>query len=147
MDSPTNTTVPAVPAIALKLSMFWPANPESWFCQAEVEFALRNIVVLDTMDTMYYYYVVAPFDSETYIHVVSLVVSLLEADRHVKLAALLNETYSIMEDKCAKVFFDMVDLGARKPSEVMDYLLWQHEGETPHFLLYFMLKHLVPPTV
>ena len=51
----------AANAVALKLPTFWHASPNTWFIQAEAQFALRNV----TADETRYYHVVASLDQDT----------------------------------------------------------------------------------
>lgn len=123
--------MPVVSAVALKLPLFWSANPDAWLCHTKDQFALRNITISDTK----YYHVVATLYAESSICVAPLIDIIPEADCDVILRALLAETYGLSEDECARAFFDLSDLGDWKSSEVMDYLLRLHKGEIPSFLL------------
>ena len=54
-------------AVALKLPIFWTAQPDVWFAQAQ--FNLRGITADDTK----YYYVVAALDQDTATRVLDLI--------------------------------------------------------------------------
>lgn len=57
----------------------------------------------------YYYQVLASLDSDTSIHVV-LLLSELQAKRHVQLQALLRDTFGLLEAELVKVYLDLNDL-------------------------------------
>lgn len=86
-------------------------------------------------------------NSNTAIHVASLLDSLDTSSRHSSLKSLLLITNDLSEDAHAQQFFDLNDHGDRQPLEVIGYMIRLHASKMPGFLLKFASKWLLPPAV
>jgi hypothetical protein len=113
-----------VGAVALKLPIFWSAQPEVWFSQAEAQFHIRKI----TEDATKYYYVVASLDQETASRVVDMLSAPPSVDKHQALKKRLTDTFGLSRRDRAAKLLHIRDLGDRKPSQLMDEMLALLDG-------------------
>lgn len=143
VDNGAVISSPPVSTVLLKLPSFWNENADAWFRQAEAQFVIQNVTAEDTK----YCYVDAALNSDTAVHVAPLLDSLDTSSRYSSLESFSLDTYGLSGDEPAQQFFYLNNLGNRKPSEVMDYMIRLHGGETPGFLLNFAFKRLLPPLV
>lgn len=137
------STSPALAVVAVKLPAFWTMNPEAWFHHAEVQFAFRNISLEET----HYFYVVSSLDAATSVRVAPFLLNLVPRYSYTELKKLLLDTYRLSDDERARLFLNMIKLGDRRPSEVMDQMLFLHGRESPNFVLRYTFKRILPPPV
>lgn len=93
---------------------------------------------------MKYDHVLASLDPDTSVRIAPLLDDLPEADRYFG-CGLSCSTFGLLEDEHVKVFSNLTALGESKPSKLMDFMLWLHEGAKPGFLMHFTLKRLLLP--
>ena len=58
-----------VASVAIKLPMFWAAQPKVWFAQTKAQFKLKKI----TSDATMYFHVVTILDQETVTRLIDLI--------------------------------------------------------------------------
>ena len=119
---PTLSSAPSVPsavsAVSLKLPPFWPGDPELWFAQVEVQFALRGI----TAQTTKFSYVMASLTQE-YAHEVRDVLSHPPTDdpfTHLKQQLIARLCAS--EQKRIRQLLSEEQLGDRTPAQFLRHL-------------------------
>ena len=111
-------------AVSLKLPTFWTSQPQVWFQQAEVQFAICNI----TTDHTKYCYIVAAFDQDTAGRLLNLLRDPPEEQKYETIKAHLTKTFGLTCRVQANRFLQMADLGDRRPSALMDELLSLLDG-------------------
>lgn len=116
MESATQTATPDLQAItpilsavSLKLPPFWTNNAEAWFEQAKAQFVLHNIIHKEIR----YFYAISALDAATAVRVSPLLPALPSHHNYTELKNLLIETYSLSNDKTARIFLNINDLGDR----------------------------------
>lgn len=133
----------AINAVALKLPVFWPAQPGTWFTQAEAQFHLRDITADDTK----FYYVVAALDQDT----AGRLIDVLNAPpAHGKYAALkrrLLSTYGLSRSERGSKLLHMRPLGDRRPSQLMDEMLVLLSGHAPCLMFEAAFLELMPEEI
>lgn len=113
-------------AVALKLPTFWETQPTVWFLQAEAQFHIRKI----KDDTTKYYYVVSALDQHTSSRILDVLQNPPTANKYASLKTRLLTTFSISRRDRASRLLHLEELGDRRPSELMDemlFLLNDHE--------------------
>ena len=120
-------SVQQVNIAAMKFSCFLAMHLEHWFTQAEVQFALKGII----LDSTKYYHVVSSFDSVVQECMALIMIQALDHSKYVYLQAAILKVYGQMAAAKAIEFLDRAvspGLGDHKPSNVLAYL-------TSHFNL------------
>ena len=107
-----------VSAVSLKLPTFWPQTLETWFAQAEAQFAVHNI----TKDDTKYYYTVAALDQETANRVTNIIMKPPHTDMYKTLKDRLLDTFGMSENE-RSTLLHLPPLGDEKPSALMDRML------------------------
>ncbi len=119
-------TVPAPPtvnvnAVAVKLPEFWPANPQTWFHQAEAAFRQSNVTVSFTK----YDHVLMKLPTDVVMSVRDLVNSMQPntPDAYEQLKARLTASYGKTKWQQVNTLLDMPPLGDRRPSHLLNEML------------------------
>lgn len=99
------------------------------FGRQKHSFVLHKVMSEETK----YFYIVATLNSDNPVSVAPLLYSLDSSSRYSDSKYLLLDKFGLSEDKRAQLFFDLIDLGDRQPSEVMDFLIRFHAGKRPRF--------------
>ena len=131
-----------VHAVSLKLPDFWPDEPDIWFGQAESQFSLRGITAEETK----FHYVVAALDGQTARRVDDLLRT-PPADPYSVLKKRLLSTFSLSERERTFRLFDLEDLGGRRPSALVDYILALAGTGSLDFLLRELFLRKLPESI
>jgi len=114
-------------AVALKLPSLWTDDAETWFHQAEAQFAIRGIKEELTM----FHHVVAVLTSETAGKVKDIIRKPPADQPYTALKKALLKKFEPTEHERAAAIMAITSLGDAKPSQVMDRiacLLGEHDG-------------------
>ena len=115
----------AVSAVSLKLPPFWPGDPELWFAQVEVQFALRGI----TAQTTKFSYVMASLTQEYAHEVRDVLLHPPTDDPFTHLKQQLIARLCASEQKRIRQLLSEEQLGDRTPSQFLRHLQ-QLQGST-----------------
>jgi hypothetical protein len=120
--APTPPTV-NVNAVAVKLLEFWPADPQTWFHQAEAAFPRSNVVTSFTK----YDHVLMKLPTDVVMTVRDLVNTMQPntPDTYEQLKARLTASYRRTKWQQVNTLLDMPPLGDRRPSHLMHEMLAQ----------------------
>ena len=127
-------------AVSMKLPTFWPENAKTWFSQAESQFQLRGI----TQDETKFHHVVAVLDAEAAIAADSILDDPPEQGKYTALKEFLLETYSMTEAERAEKLLAITDLGARKPSQLMNHMRRLYGPKEERMLLKHIFLRALP---
>jgi hypothetical protein len=110
-----------VNAVAVKLPEFWPADPQTWFHQAEAAFRRSNVTVSYTK----YDHVLMKLPTDVVMSVRDLVNTMQPntPDAYEQLKARLTESYGKTKWQQVNTLLDMPPLGDRRPSHLMNEML------------------------
>ncbi len=110
-----------VNAVAVKLPDFWPADPQTWFHQAEAAFRRSNVTVSFTK----YDHVLMKLPTDVVMSVRDLVNSMQPntPDAYKQLKARLTASYGKTKWQQVNAILDLPPLGDRRPSHLMNELL------------------------
>jgi hypothetical protein len=110
-----------VNAVAVKLPKFWPADPQTWFHQAEAAFRRSNVTVSYTK----YNQVLMKLPTDVVMSVRDLVNTMQPntLDAYEQLKARLTESYGKTKWQQVNTLLDMPPLGDRRPSHLMNEML------------------------
>ena len=130
-------------AVALKLPVFWPEEPEVWFSQAEAQFELRNI----TQDATKYHYVVASLDQATAKRLLDLLQNPPATNKYDAIRLRLLQTFCLDDSQRASRLLHMSGLGDDKPSVLMDNMLSLLGQHDPCFLFRQIFLEQMPDSI
>jgi hypothetical protein len=123
MPQPAPPTPPMVNlnAVAVKLPDFWPADPQTWFHQAEAAFRRSNVTVSYTK----YDHVLMKLPTDVVMSVRDLVNTMQPntLDAYEQLKARLTESYGKTKWQQVNSLLDLPPLGDRRPSHLMNEML------------------------
>ena len=106
-------------ALSLKLQSLWTNNVETWFAQAEAQFALRDI----TNETSKFHHVVSVLSADVASKVSSILRSPPGHNPYTALKKQLTCKYQLTEHERAAAIFNIPALGNERPSYIMDRML------------------------
>ena len=95
-----------------------------------MQFALRNITADDTK----YFYVVATLDQETASCLIDFLENPLEKDRYGSIKKRLFSTFDLSQQERAALLLSLPELGKRKPTALINYMLALTGNHQPCFL-------------
>lgn len=113
-------------AVAVKLPPIWTEDLETWFLQAEAQFAIRKITTEETR----FYHVVAALSADCATKVKNIIRAPPQ-EPYTALKAALLQKYEPTKHERAAAILAIKSLGDNKPSHLMDRfvnLLGEHEG-------------------
>jgi hypothetical protein len=123
MPAPAAPAPPTVNvnAVAVKLPEFWPADPQTWFHQAEAAFRRSNVTVSFTK----YDHVLMKLPTDVVMSVRDLVNSMQPNTpvAYEQLKARLTASYGKTKWQQVNALLDMPPLGDRRPSHMMNEML------------------------
>jgi hypothetical protein len=147
MPSPAAPTPPTVNvnAVAVKLPEFWPADPTTWFHQAEEAFRRCNVTIFYTK----YDHVLMKLPTDVVMSVLNLVNSMQPntANAYEQLKARLTTSYGKTPWQQVNSLLDMPPSGDRRPSHMikeMLSLLPPGSNQNDYILLGIFLRKLLP---
>ena len=106
-------------AVSLKLPSLWTNDVETWFAQAEAQFALRDI----TNETTKFHHVVSVLSADVASKVSSILRSPPGHNPYTVLKKQLTFKYQLTEHERAAAIFNVPALGDERPSQIMDRML------------------------
>lgn len=107
-----------VARVAMRVPPFWPDSPEIWFAQIEAQFSNSNI----TTDTSKFNTVVGNIESKVLTQVSDAVLNPPAEEKYISLKKAIIEVFGDSEQRKMKKLLSEVDLGDRKPSQLMNEL-------------------------
>jgi hypothetical protein len=123
MPQPAAPTPPTVNvnAVAVKLTDFWPADPQTWFHQAEAAFRRSNVTTSFTK----YDHVLMKLPTDVVMSVRDLVNTMQPntPDAYEQLKARLTTSYGKTKWQQVNALLDMPPLGDRRPSHLLNEML------------------------
>jgi len=133
----------AANAVALKLPVFWHTSPNTWFIQAEAQFALRNI----TIDETRYYHVVSSLDQDTARQLEDILAQPPTEGKYDNLKERLLRTFRLSESERAAKLLRLSGLGDRRPSQLMEEMLHLHQDKPICYLFKEIFLQQLPAAV
>lgn len=135
----TPSTDAAISGVSVKIPPFWPRNPQLWFVQVESQFITRGI----TSDTTKYYHVLASIESTVLEQISDFVLNPPSTDKYLSLKALLIKEYTDSQEKQVKILLNELQLGDKKPSQLLREMRKLSNGQVDDkFLKTMFLEHL-----
>ncbi len=102
----------------VKLTPFWPSNPEAWFSAAEGKFYLRGID-----DELARFYNCLHALPEATVSIISDLMARPPANPYTALKARLMTAYELTNIRRVELLFNLPALGEQKPSELLAEML------------------------
>lgn len=130
-------------AVGIKLPGFWTKNAAAWFAQAEAQFHVRKI----TQDETKYYHVIASLDAETATRASAIIQRPPGENKYDTLKRFLLSAFEPTEAERANKLLNLPELGDRRPSELMDYILYLNGDKDQHFILKHIFLNALPEAV
>ena len=118
-DSPIPIESDSINTVSVKLPPFWPDQPLVWFAQAELQFALRNIV----LTTIKYYHVTAVLPQVVALSVLDILREPPTVEPYETPKKRLVQSFDLTDYQRAEQFAKLPSLVDRCPSELMDTML------------------------
>lgn len=113
---PTNPQ--EVARVAIKIPPFWEEDPETWFAQIEMQFALNGI----TQDTTKFYYVASNLEHRHAKEVRDIIRNPPATEKYSKLKTELITRLSASEDHKIKQLLEREEIGDRTPSQFLRHI-------------------------
>lgn len=107
-----------VAAAALKLPVFWPADPELWFAQVEAQFATRGIA----SDSTKFNHLIGSLSPETAAEVRDLLIAPPDADKYKTLKEEIIKRTTNSEATRLKQLLTSVEMEGRKPTQLLRHM-------------------------
>jgi hypothetical protein len=134
---------PTQHAVRLKLPVFWTAQPQVWFVQAEAQFHISQI----TADSTKYYHVVGALDQDAASRLVDLLRNPPDENKYEAIKRRLTETFGLDRRERASRLLHMDGLGDRKPSALMDEMLALADNHRPCLLFEQLFLEQMPDDI
>lgn len=114
----TTASEPVVNRIAVKVPPFWPERPEIWFAQVEAQFGIAGI----TTDASKFNTIVAAIESNVLAQIADAILLPPETGKYEYLKRCIVERFCDSEAKKIQKLLSDIDLGDRKPSQLLNEL-------------------------
>ncbi|KAM9425560.1 uncharacterized protein KZ484_010848 isoform 1-T2 [Pholidichthys leucotaenia] len=128
-------------AVTVKLPEFWESDPNSWFQQAEAQFALAGI----TADETKFYHIVARLDAATSRCTRSVIQQPPAHDKYKELKATLIESFIPSAEERAGKILAIYGHRGRRPRALMEDMLQLKEADNDNFLFQHIFLSTLPP--
>lgn len=129
--------------VSVKLPTFWHQRAQTWFLQAEAQFALRQITGDDTK----FYYVVSALDPDTSYRVEDLIKTPPITNKYQALKDRLLGTFGLSESERAHKILHFPEIGDDKPSVLLDRMMVLLDGHDPCFLFRQVFLERLPQDI
>ncbi|XP_034944795.1 uncharacterized protein [Chelonus insularis] len=126
-----------------KLPTFWKDNPEMWFLQAESVFQSFNV----RADNAKYHLIVSNLTSDAVLAVTDIIKTPPATDKYNYLKTQLINRLADSADKQLHKVLAELELGGRKPSELLRLMRSMVGAQAPENVLRVRWLALLPPTV
>lgn len=131
-------------AVSPKLPELWIRSPEAWFTLAESQFKLAGTTVEETK----YHNVMSKLPHELHEEILDLTLSGFKPGHYEKLKARVIARYTESESKQLEQLLDTAEMGERKPSDFLRYMLNQAARiKVPEKIAIDRWKRKLPPAV
>lgn len=114
-----SNTQQQVDKVSIKAPPFWKAEPRVWFIQLEAQFDLGGI----TQDTTKYNYVISAISTEVLTQVADFVTAPPAQNKYPELKKKLISLYSDSDEKRFRKLLSDMELGDRKPSQLLNEMV------------------------
>lgn len=128
----------SVSTVSVKLQEFYTTDPDSWFLCAEAQFGLCAVC---SNDIKYWYVLSAP-DMETSTCTVLTVSSAQPGEKYTTLKKFLCKAFSLSRWECVERVLATNDLRDRKPSMLLNHLLYTLGNFGPKMLQHIFIWSL-----
>lgn len=118
MNTQSDTDVPAVSVVDLKLPPFWPTDPEVWFIQVEAQFSARRI----TADLSRYHHVISCLPPGTASEVRDLLIAPPAENAYKTLKDTLIRRLTPSEPERMRQLLSDTVLGDRTPTQLLRHM-------------------------
>lgn len=116
VELPVNEAL--VQRVSVKVPPFWPERPEIWFAQLEAQFRMSKIVT----DLSKFSTVVAAIESNVLAQISDAVLKPPELGKYDNLKKCIIDTYCDSEQKKAQKLLSDIELGDRRPTQLLNEL-------------------------
>lgn len=127
----------------LELPSFWTQQVQLWFIAVEAQFQLKRI----TSDATKYYAVVGRLDKDALIVVEGIITSPPETDKYAALKQVLVNHYSLSQERKFKMLLSGLELGERRPSELLAEIIRLGGNKLDTAFIRFMWLDRLPSQV
>lgn len=140
-DEEADTVKTEVARVSIRVPPFWSDSPEIWFAQIEAQFVTGNI----STDALKFNTIVGSIESKVLTQVSDAVLNPPTTNKYGALKKAIIEVFGDSEQRKMKKLLSEVDLGDRKPSQLMNELTKLAGGKiNPDFLKELWLQRLPP---
>lgn len=130
-DTPATTTEARVERVSIKTPPFWKKDPRIWFLQIESQFALAGI----TTDSTKYHHVLSAIDTDILQQITDEVINPPPSEKYANIKEKLISVFSESQEKKTKKLLSDIELGERKPSELLTQMKSLAGTAVPHDLV------------
>lgn len=132
-----------VDRVAVRLPPFWRNNPVVWFVQLEAQFSLSGI----TTDLTKFNYVLSYVDSDILQHVADFIAKPPTTGKYEGLKQRLINVFSDSEEQKLRKLLSSVNLGDRKPSQLLNEMTNLGSTAVPEELIKTLWLQRLPTNI
>ncbi|KAK2577959.1 hypothetical protein KPH14_012657 [Odynerus spinipes] len=133
----------ALARVGVRQTPFWKTRPELWFCTLESQFLLAGIVSDETK----YHYTLQSLDEQSLAEVSDLVLKPPAQGKYEQLKDRLIAVYTDSEEKKLKTLLSEVQLGDRRPSQLLRQMRDLAQGKISDSVLKSLWLQRLPQQV